>query len=122
MTEKYSIPANVSAYLIDDNMLVLDALAKIDKGSGRALFVQQDGHLVAALTDGDIRRHILANGDLKAPVREVANYHPLSLSINERDDAIVFMREHSIDSVPLVDTSGHIVDIVTGKQIGRAHV
>jgi dTDP-glucose pyrophosphorylase len=117
MNETFMTSAEVAAYLIDENLPVLEALAKIDRGSGRSLFVQKEGRLLAALTDGDIRRHILGNGDLKAPVSEVANYHPLFLSVDEQDKAAAFMREHSIEGVPLVDSEGRIVDIATWKEL-----
>lgn len=117
MTKQYDRAECVLGYLIDESMLVLDALARIDKSSGGSLFVHRDGRLKAALTDGDIRRHILSNGNLKAPVSEVANYHPLYLKVEDRDKAADFMRDHSIEGVPLVDNDRYIVDIVTWKDL-----
>ena len=117
MEKKYELSAYVAAYLVEESTPVLDALASIDERNGSALFVHKEGRLLAALTDGDIRRYILSSGDLRAPVCEVANYHPWYLIEEKRDQAVQFMREHGIEGVPIVDAEKRILDIITWNDL-----
>jgi hypothetical protein len=66
--------------------------------------------LVAALTDGDIRRWILRKGSLKQG-KDVANYElNIFLSIN-KCDAREYMRLISIEALSIVDNDMHILSV-----------
>lgn len=106
----------ISKFFIEEDKSVLEAMKALDEVATKVLFVQQDGVLKAALSDGDIRRWILSCGDLNAPVRQVANYRPLSLSGCSHDEAIQFMKEKSVEALPIVDCDGRILDIVVWNQ------
>ena len=64
---------------IEEQNTIREAMQKIDGNSRKLLFVQDEGVLLATLTDGDIRRWILKGGDLEAQVRQAANYQPVYL-------------------------------------------
>lgn len=68
--------------------------------------------MLAALTDGDIRRWILQKGDLNAAVKNAANYSPKYLVGAGRQQALQYMREQCIDALPIVDDAGMIHSIV----------
>jgi len=91
---------------------MLDAMAQLDKVARKVLFVTREGHFVAAITDGDIRRWILKKGNLDAKVMDIANYTPKFLIEHKRDSAKAFMREHSIEALPILSTNMNIVSIV----------
>ena len=107
---------DVSKFFIDEEKTVIEAMKALDEVATKVLFVQKDGVLQAALSDGDIRRWILSCSDLNASVKEVANYHPLSLPKCSHDDAIEFMKEKSIEALPIVDENLRILDIVVWNQ------
>jgi len=65
--------------LIDENSTMIEAMNALDKTAKKILFVVKEDRLVAAITDGDIRRWILAKGSLDARVKSIANYKPLFL-------------------------------------------
>ena len=77
----------VIEFLIDEESTMLEAMQQLDKVAKKVLFVTRDGHFVAAITDGDIRRWILKKGNLDAKVREIANYNPKYLLEEERAKA-----------------------------------
>ena len=118
--EEQSTSKNVSAYVIDEDTSIIDALEKFDENGIGVLFVQRDDRLVAAISDGDVRRHILRNGDLKAAVSVAANYHPTAISKDHVKDARNFLLVHSFDGVPIVDDENHIIDIVLLKDFQDA--
>lgn len=97
---------------IEESRTILEAMQKIDRNSRKLLFVQDEGVLLATLTDGDIRRWILKGGDLKAEVRHVANYQPKFLLDGQTHLAMPVMKEYQIDAIPIVDKMHRIKEIV----------
>ena len=53
---------NYKQYLISKDTKVKDAMKKIDSVKPKILFVVENEKLVGALTDGDVRRYLLAGG------------------------------------------------------------
>lgn len=100
------------AFYIEEQNTILEAMQKIDRNSRKLLFVQDKGVLVAALTDGDIRRWLLNGGDLQAQVRQVANYKPIFLREGQAHKAVLIMREYGIEAIPILDEKHMIADIV----------
>lgn len=107
---------NYRELFIDENKTVIEAMECLDKAGKKVLFLQKGGKIQAALTDGDIRRWILAKGDLNAPIKNVANYHPLYLVNGTYPQAQEFLKEHKIEAVPIVDTDLKVKDIIFWDQ------
>ena len=107
---------DVNKFFIDEDKTVIEAMKALDEVATKVLFVQKGGILQAALSDGDIRRWILSCGDLNAPVKDVANYHPLSLPKCSHGEAVEFMKEKSVEALPIVDENLRIIDIVVWNQ------
>lgn len=105
--------------LIAEDMTVYDAMQRMNDVAPKVLFLVRDNKLVAALTDGDIRRWLLSQGDLRDTVNKAANYSPLSLGEHERREAHWFMRENSIEAVPIVDKNMHITEVIAWHQLTR---
>lgn len=103
---------NISAYIGENSINVVDAMGKIDSNSSGLLFItDSSGKLVGCITDGDIRRWILKAGELTAPVSEVMNKRPKTLKIEEREIAYSYMHDNYITAVPIIDKDGYILDI-----------
>ncbi|MDF2656928.1 MAG: nucleotidyltransferase [Bacillota bacterium] len=98
--------------IVDENCTMLRAMELLDATSKKILFVQRDSALIAALTDGDIRRWILARGDLNALVKDIANYNPIYLHQTEIHKARALMHEKHIEAVPIVDDDKKILSII----------
>lgn len=103
---------NIEQMLIQENESVLHAMELLDAIATKVLFVEKDRKLVAALTDGDIRRWILSKGNLEAEVCKVANYKPKFLRNTNEKDAVHFMRKNSIEAVPILDEFGRIINVI----------
>lgn len=92
-----------------------DAIAKIDASRLQvALIVGRDDRLLGILTDGDIRRAILAGRDLQVPVSEVMTSKPTAVSaVTPRDEMLALMRRRVFHHLPLVDETSRVVGLAT---------
>lgn len=102
---------------------LLDAIRVIE-GSRRRIAVVTGGdrQLLGTLTDGDIRRCLLAGGTLDAPVSTAMNPTPTSADWNSSTGHLLaLMRRANVLAVPLVDKQGrfqrlvHLSDIDTSE-------
>ena len=91
-----------------------DAVAAIE--SSRRLIaavVGSDGQLLGILSDGDIRRALLAGKELDAPAADAMTRSPITALASLRDDELVeLMLSRGTAAVPVVDDSGHFVRVV----------
>lgn len=104
---------DLSELTIGPDASVHDAVATIDRGRRQvALVVDDDMHLLATITDGDIRRGLLRGVGLGAPVREVMHTSPIVITRTEGIDAARrLMREKKLHQVPVVDEDGRLLDL-----------
>jgi dTDP-glucose pyrophosphorylase len=103
---------DIKDILIDENSTVIEAMRVLDQVAIKVLFVVKEGKLIAAISDGDIRRWILKKGNLDAKVNDIANYNPKF--IFEKDKAIgkKYMRKNLIEALPIIDQDGKIVSVM----------
>lgn len=98
---------------INPDASLVDALEQLDKTAKKCLFVVDgDEKLIGSISDGDIRRLILHTGSLKGNVREAMNNHPISVTENERNNAVEIMQQHKINALPVLSSELKIRDIV----------
>lgn len=108
-------------FLIDEEATMINAMETLDKVATKILFVVRGEDLVAALTDGDIRRWILKKGNLDAKVKDIANYNPKYLFEKDKSLAKGFMKKHSIEALPILNDERKIVSVVflNSEEIGK---
>ncbi|ABC45760.1 nucleotidyltransferase family protein [Salinibacter ruber] len=92
---------------------IRETLEVIDEGAVQiAIVADGHDHLQGIVTDGDIRRGILKDLDLGAPVASVMNEDPITARPQEdRQSLIDTMRARRIHQIPLVDNEGRVVGI-----------
>lgn len=96
---------------IDKSTSIKEAIKKLDITAKKILLVAENDVLIGTVTDGDIRRWILKNGDLKSEVYNIMNTNPISLNIRKKHLAKELMKEKAIESIPIVDDENKIIDI-----------
>lgn len=99
---------------IDKQISIRDALYQMDKALIKVLFITDCDHLMASLTDGDIRRYLLAGGSMDSPVSVVGNPNPITA--RNKTQAISLLQEHHCIAVPLVDEKNKLSSIVLEKE------
>lgn len=102
--------SDTSLNIIVENASLKYALERLDKVSVKVLLVLDlEERLVARLTDGDVRRAILAGASLETPVSDVANYSPRYLENDDQNLAQMYLEK--VTALPLVDLDKRIVKV-----------
>lgn len=103
---------DIKILFINRNKPIREAIEKLDKTAKKILIVVEDKKLIGVVTDGDIRRWIIKNGDLSAKVESIMNIHPIYLGIENVDKASEIMKKYYIESLPIVNENKEVVDVV----------
>lgn len=103
---------DIKDFLIDEEATMLDAMAVLDKVAKKVLFATKDGELIAAITDGDVRRWILKKGNLDAKVKDIANYNPRYIYEKDRNTAKRLLKKYSVEALPIVDDKKQIISVI----------
>ena len=104
---------NLSRLTIDVSATLKDALIAIDRGhSGIVLVSGPDGKMEGLMTDGDLRRMLLAGKTMESPVAKSLrkNFTTVSPEVS-RADVLDLMQALSIEHVPILDASGRAVGL-----------
>lgn len=106
---------NWKEVVVRREMPLREAIAKIDKsGLQLALVLNSDETLAGVLTDGDVRRAILAGKSLDVNVSEVMNPQPtVAPASMPRSKMLQLMRRLAIHHLPLVNAEHQVVGLVT---------
>lgn len=101
---------------------VRQAMACIDRNQrGIVTVVDESRHLLGTITDGDLRRAMLAGMDLDTKVstilaRKVDSPYPQPVTApvgTEPEALIQVMKERMVRQIPLLDEAGRVMDLVT---------
>jgi dTDP-glucose pyrophosphorylase/CBS domain-containing protein len=107
---------------VDASATIRDAIARIDRNQrGIVLVVDERGALLDTVTDGDIRRALLAGQDLNAPIAELMRHKmarrstaPVTASLGaERAELLALMKDHAVRQIPLVTPDGVVAALMT---------
>lgn len=102
------------------NLTVVDAMRMIDSNSAGLIYVVDDNRkLIGSLTDGDIRRWIIKNGDLNATVQNAMNRNPKFIHHNDVKNCIRKMEEEQIYSLAVLNEDQEIEDIIFDESIWK---
>lgn len=87
---------------------LVDAVRAIETSRRRiAVVTDDDGVLLGTLTDGDVRRCLLAGGTLTTPLQLAMNTKPFVADVASPDaHVLTLMRQGNVMAVPLVDKAG----------------
>lgn len=114
--------ANIGPYCVGPDTPVRDVIAQIQRNSdGLALVVDDERRLLATVTDGDVRRAILAGVDLQGPVGNLPEGRPLQgygrpVTAPQGTSPVrllQLMGEHAIRHVPLLDGEDRLVAVAS---------
>ena len=107
--------------IIGPETTVEQAIGVIDRAALRiALVADDERRLMGTVTDGDIRRALLAHKSLQAPVREVMNANPrVASQASDRKSLLGLMERHGLLQLPLVDQSSRLVGLETLHDVLR---
>lgn len=98
---------------VPPTVTIRDAIRVIDAGGYQiALVVGAERTLLGTVTDGDVRRGILAGRELSEPVTAVMNPRPTTGTLADgRDRILDVMQRRRIHQVPIVDAAGVVLGV-----------
>lgn len=121
---------DLAGLLVTRQTSIRDVMAILNRNAkGIVLIVDPDRRLIGTATDGDIRRGILANVDVDAPLqvlldRRAGTEHadPLTAPVGTPDAELLrMMNEHGLRQIPLLDIAGRVADLVLLSDLVRAY-
>lgn len=106
--------------IVSPESTVRKVMESIDQSAkGIALVLDAERHLIGTVTDGDLRRAILAGMDLELPISDLLKQRQpafasgaLTAPLGTDDTALLhLMAEKSVRHIPLVDEDGCVTDV-----------
>jgi len=115
--------SNIDGICLSPSSSIHEVMACIDQNAalGIALIVDEEGKLINAVTDGDVRRAILAGLSLEQTVEAVLEQkrqtpvpRPITAPIGSEHSVLIeLMNERMVRQIILVNEAGRVVDLVT---------
>lgn len=103
-------------------MTAIEVMSK--KALGIVSIVDKDEKICGIITDGDLRRILERRVDIySVHVDEVMTHNPYTMTADRLAiDALLFIKNKSINSLPIVDTEGKLIGTVTWQLIVKAGI
>ena len=100
---------------------IRDAMALLNQsGVQMLLLLDDDGRLLRTVTDGDLRRLLLAGGELSDTLADLPAIHSVTAPEGvSRKTALALMDDKVIDHLPLVNADGQVVDLLHRRDVGK---
>lgn len=88
-----------------------DAVKAIESSYKRlAVVLSDNNNVIGTLTDGDIRRYLLAGGSLNDSAIKAMNSQPIVVNVNTLDNELKkILKKNNIRSVPLIDQKNKFI-------------
>lgn len=115
---------NHDVMLTPPQLSIKDGWKQLNANSHKIVFVVDDGKkLLGSVTDGDIRRWILADGSLHEPLAIIMNANPVYVYDTDTEETIgSMMLKYQIECVPVVDREQRVKRFSSWREIfGKQH-
>jgi len=105
----------IKKFVGNKSLTISEAMKKIDENANGILFLCDDlGALIGCVTDGDIRRYMLAKGDMQGLAIDAANLNP-KVASNIEDAKHMYHKKNYV-AIPIVDENRVVVGIYNGEE------
>lgn len=110
--------------LVADNASIRTTMEVIDRfAKGIAIVIDDVGHLLATVTDGDVRRAILAGINLDHPVSRLQKPNQprpvVASSTTSESELLTLMEQRSVRQIPLLDKTGLVCGLAVQHELLR---
>jgi len=119
MTYLGGVNTNLDKLLVDDGASLRGAMEALERGAVEiALVVGPGGKLLGTLTDGDIRRAILAGASLEDTASKFMSRSFTAVGPSaSRAEVLDLMRARLLGQIPILDESGRLVGLHLMREI-----
>ena len=105
---------NIQQFLGKKGLTLSEAMQRIDRNTAGILFlVDEEDILIGCITDGDIRRYLLAGGKLTDAAFDAANKNPRFARTIEEAEKLYHKKNYIV--IPVLDERGVVVDLYGGE-------
>ena len=105
---------DIKKFVGKSSLSVSETMQMIDNNQNGILFVVDDSmKLLGCITDGDIRRFLLAGGKMEASAADAANRNP-KVARSEEEARILYHKRNYV-IIPIVDENGVIIGLYNGE-------
>lgn len=110
-------------YMVGSDATIIETIRRLDEVAGRTIMVvDEKRRLLGTVTDGDIRRSLLAGRGLEDPISVVMNRKPRVACPNDSRTALLnMMRTMQLRQVPMVDYDHRVIGIETIDELVKDH-
>lgn len=119
---------DITKFCVSVDGVIHQAISCIDRNQYEiALIVDDEQKLMGTVTDGDVRRLMLAGTDLNAPIHDFlvqkeTSFYPYAkpvtaLAGTPNEEVLALMHDRRIRQIPLLDSQGKVVDLVTFDEL-----
>ena len=110
---------DINQFCLKESATVRECMGVIDKNKqGIALIVNTQGRLIGTVTDGDIRRFILAGHSIDKSVASVMWTKPLTAPLGTSEKELKeLMNKHLVSNIPILDSNGCPFKIINLRDI-----
>ena len=98
-------------YITEADSTIEEAWTKIEVNMHRSVIIVDKGRVVGTLSDGDLRKAMLARRLLSTLVKEVMNTHFIFLTKEEVSKAGKIFAKRDIFLIPVVDKNMRLLDL-----------
>lgn len=109
--------------LIEKNAIIKEAVEQLEKVRCKVVYVVDNGKLIASISDGDVRRYALGEGDTGLAIQHIANFRPTFLLRYDRNKIDELFQATEVYSIPIVNYNGEVVEVVfrNGRRIRKSY-
>ncbi len=98
--------------LVSEKTSIKEVMERLEKFRCKNIYVVQDLKLLASISDGDIRRFILKNGNVEGSVNSIANYKPIAFYENQVKETIEVFARSDVQSIPILNLNDEITSVL----------
>lgn len=111
--------SEIEKLIVRGDATIRDALESLQATAyGILLMVDAGGKLIRTVTDGDIRRLLLADAGFDQPLGLLPVQHPISVCFPcDEKNALEVMNKHKIDQIPVVDDEGRPLSVYRRRDV-----
>lgn len=106
--------------LVRPDSSIRGVIRKLNESAVQIALVADEGNrLLGVVTDGDVRRAILAEMSMDTSVQKIMNHDPICITEQERPRAVSIMKKEVITAIPVVDDGHRIVDLILWRDVNE---
>lgn len=105
----------LQAFIGKENLTISEVMQKIDQNANGILFLVDDANrLISCITDGDIRRYLLAGGKMDGVASDASNRNPIFA--RDITQARTLYHKRDFIAIPVLNENSELIDVYTGEK------